>query len=74
MIPPWCASYPECWEMIVDKWVSEAWAQQHNEVRGRRMMMPGVPHHQGSRNLAGYAQAWVREFRYLFKSPILPYL
>jgi hypothetical protein len=58
--------------MIVDKWVSEAWAQQHNEARERRMMMPGVPHYQGSRNLARYAQAWVHEFRYLFKSPIVP--
>jgi hypothetical protein len=52
--------------MIVDKWLFEAWAQQHNDARDRRMMMLGVPHHQGSRNLAGYREAWVRKFIYLF--------
>lgn len=59
MILPWCQAFPDCWERIVDKWLSEDWAAQHQEARGRRMMMPGVSHHQGSRNLAAYAQAYV---------------
>lgn len=53
MIPYWCATHPECWERMVDKW-----EEVHNTCRDRRLMMPGVPHHQGSRSLSGYAQAW----------------
>jgi hypothetical protein len=52
--------------MIMDKWLFEAWALEHNDAREQHLMMPSVPHHQGSHNLAGYAQAWVHEFIYLF--------
>jgi hypothetical protein len=44
---------------VASEWLSEDWAAQHQEARDRRMMMQGVSHHQGSRNLAGYAQAYV---------------
>jgi hypothetical protein len=52
--------------MIVDRWLSEEWTAQHAEAREARLQMPGVPHHQGNRNLAEYAQAWVRETLYVF--------
>lgn len=65
MVPQWCQSFPECWEMIVDRWLSEEWTAQHAEAREARLQMPGVPHHQGNRNLAEYAQAWVRETLYV---------
>jgi hypothetical protein len=66
MIPWSCAAYPECWAMVVDKWCGPEWAETHNAARERRLMMPGVPHHQGSRILTAYGQAWVREFISLF--------
>jgi hypothetical protein len=59
--PNWCISYPDCWRHIVQKWCSEEWEENHVACRERRLMMPGVAHHQGSRNLSGYAEAWVRE-------------
>jgi hypothetical protein len=31
----------------------------------------GVPHHQGSRSLSGYAEIWVREFIYLIQHSIM---
>jgi len=58
MIPHWCAAHAKCWAQMVDKWCSEEWKQTHNACRDRRLMMPGVPHHQGSRSLSGYAQSW----------------
>jgi hypothetical protein len=60
--PNWCISYPDCWRHIVQKWCSEEWEENHVACRERRLMMPGVAHHQGSRNLSGYAEAWVRTF------------
>jgi hypothetical protein len=66
MIPTWCQSYPECWEKIVDRWLSKEWAAQHSEAREWRLQMPGVAHHQGNRNLIEFAQAWVLEFVYVF--------
>ena len=45
--------------MMVDKWISEDWARQHALCRGRRLMMPGPAHHQGSRSLAEYKETWV---------------
>jgi len=65
MIPWWCQSYPECWAMIVDKWFTEEYLQMHSDARARRLMMQGPAHHQGSRSLSAYKQAWVHEFIYL---------
>jgi hypothetical protein len=48
--------------MMVDKWCGPEWLSQHNICQERRLQMPGVSHHQGSRTLSGYSQAWVREF------------
>jgi len=48
------------WAKMVDKWLSAEWAAQHVAARQRRLFMPSVSHHQGNRNLSGYAQAWVR--------------
>jgi len=45
---------------MVDRWLSAEWAAQHMAARQRRLFMPGVSHHQGNRNLSGYARAWVR--------------
>jgi hypothetical protein len=35
------------------------WHKKHEEARDRRLQMPGVPHHQGSRNLSKYAKPYV---------------
>ena len=66
MIPWWCGSYPEAWEKIVDNWFMEGYASTHNAARERRLEMQGPAHHQDSCNLAGYRDAWVHEFIYLF--------
>jgi hypothetical protein len=52
--------------MIVNKWLSAEFAEAHNAAQERCLMMDGVPHHQGSRSLAAYGQAWVRKFISLF--------
>jgi hypothetical protein len=62
MVPHWCAHFPECWQQIVAKWLSDDWNAVHQERREHRLTMAGVPHHQGNRNLTEYAQAWVRDF------------
>ena len=50
--------------MMVDKWMSEEWAQQHALCRERRLMMPGAAHHQGSRSLPEFREVLVREFTF----------
>jgi hypothetical protein len=62
MVPHCCAHFPECWQQIVAKWLSDDWNALHQERRENRLTMAGVPHHQGNRNLTEYAQAWVRDF------------
>jgi hypothetical protein len=52
--------------MMVDRWCGPEWAEAHNTAQERRLLMPGVPHHQGSRSLAAYGQALVLEFISLF--------
>jgi hypothetical protein len=64
MIPYWCASHPDCWEMLVDKWCSEGWEETHNIHRERRLLASGPSHHQGNRNLPDYRTAWVNESAY----------
>jgi hypothetical protein len=54
--------------MMVDKWCALEWLEMHTVCRERCLMMPSVPHHQGSRSLSGYAQTWVREFIYYSKA------
>src|SRR3954468_21205157 len=49
----------DCWEVIVDHWCSDTLLVVHNNAKDRRDQMVGVPHHQGSRNLAGYGEKWV---------------
>jgi len=41
-------------------WLSQDWKKEHDEARERRLLMQGVPHHQGSRNLSEFSEAWVR--------------
>jgi hypothetical protein len=65
MIPHWCAAHPLCWEQMVDRWCSAEWDEAHNASRERRMMMQGPSHHQGSRSLGQYAEAWVCPLFYL---------
>ena len=65
MIPWWCQAYPECWAMMVDRWFTEEYLKMHRDAWDHRLQMQDLAHHQGSRSLAGYKQAWVREFIYL---------
>ncbi|KAL5647207.1 hypothetical protein ACJX0J_041562, partial [Zea mays] len=58
MIPHWCAVHPECWEQMVQRWCSAEWDEAHNASRERRLLMQGPSHHQGSRSLGKYAEAW----------------
>jgi hypothetical protein len=51
----------------VDQWCAPEWEETHNACRERRLMMQGVPHHQGSLTLDEYARKWVREFIYSFQ-------
>jgi hypothetical protein len=51
--------------MIVDKWFTEEYLEAHNAARDRRLTMQDPAHHQGSRGLAAYKQAWIRDFIYL---------
>jgi hypothetical protein len=44
---------------MVDRWCSPVWDEAHNASREQRMMMQGPSHHQGSRSLGKYAEAWV---------------
>jgi hypothetical protein len=48
--------------MIVDRWFTEGYIQDHEVGRERRLAAIGPTHHQGSRSLGAYKQAWVREF------------
>ena len=66
VIPWWLRNKPECWEMMVDKWLTEEWEARHYANREARLKMPGIPHHQGSRHLGQFAAAWVRELNPYF--------
>jgi len=43
--------------MIVDKWFTENYMQEHEACRERALQATGPTHLQGSRNLAAYKQA-----------------
>ncbi|CAN6294947.1 unnamed protein product, partial [Urochloa humidicola] len=58
-VPPWfLANNTQCWAMVVDKWFSEGWVAKHKDGQQRRALMPGVPHHQGSRNIKQFSKKW----------------
>ena len=63
--PDWCKSDLECWEAIVDRWLSEDWADQHEVRRDCRLQMVGPPHHQGNLCLEAYGERWVMIFVFL---------
>jgi hypothetical protein len=44
---------------VVQRWCSNEWGEAHNARRERRWMMQGPSHHQDSRSLDKYAEAWV---------------
>ncbi|XP_066340381.1 uncharacterized protein [Miscanthus floridulus] len=44
--------------MIVDKWLSQDFVDMHERQREQRLMRQGPTHHQGSRSLPGYKQAY----------------
>jgi hypothetical protein len=50
---------------MVDRWCLPEWDEAHNASRDWRLMMQGPSHHQGSRNLGQYAEAWVHPLFYL---------
>ncbi|XP_066323601.1 uncharacterized protein [Miscanthus floridulus] len=58
--PAWCAGMDNCWEAIVDTWLSEEYEQYH-AVRSRcRAMMQGSSHKQGPTTLKEYAARYTR--------------
>jgi hypothetical protein len=52
----------DCFEAIVDKWLSDAWLSTHKSAKARRAQMVGVAHHQGNLNVNEYAKKWVCAF------------
>ncbi|TVU25197.1 hypothetical protein EJB05_27685, partial [Eragrostis curvula] len=54
-IPWWMATHPDCWQVLVDKWCAEDWAERHEACRQHRLLMQGASHHQGSLSLSEYA-------------------
>jgi hypothetical protein len=64
--PDWCGAYHNCWEDIVDKWLSEEAYAKHMERRECRLQMPGLPHHRGPQPLAQYTERWVYYLCYSF--------
>jgi hypothetical protein len=54
MIPWWCESFADCWKMIVDRWFTEGYIQEHEAHRERALQAIGPTHHQGSRSLGAY--------------------
>ena len=66
--PSWCQNHWDCWTAIVDKWLSDEWAEMHIVRRECRLQMPGVPHHQGNLSLDAYAARWVRSTHYFLNS------
>src|SRR4051812_14506982 len=46
-------------EVIVDKWISDAWLSTHKSAKARRAQMVGVAHHQGNLNVNEHAKRWV---------------
>jgi hypothetical protein len=62
MIPWWCESYRDYWEMTVDRWFTEVYIQEHEAHQEHALQVTGPTHHQGSRSLTAYKQEWVREF------------
>jgi hypothetical protein len=59
MIPYWCATHPESWEQMVQRWCSVEWDKAHNANRERRLMMHDPSHHHGSHSLGKYTKSWV---------------
>ena len=59
--PWWLATQNDAFDKIVDKWCSEEWLESHRAGKAKRQKMPGKPHHQGSRNLAEFSAAYVRQ-------------
>src|SRR3954467_11468016 len=49
----------DCFEAIVDKWLSDAWLSTHKSAKARRTQLVGVAHHQGNLNVNEYAKKWV---------------
>jgi hypothetical protein len=60
MISYWCATHPQCWEQMVDRWCSPEWDETQNASQEQSLMMQDPSDHQGSCSLGKYAEAWVR--------------
>lgn len=63
--PWWLAGQDDAFNKIVDKWCSDEWLESHRSAKARREQMGGASHHQGNRNLAQYAAAYVRQISLL---------
>jgi hypothetical protein len=57
MIYYWCATHPECWDQIVQRWCSNEWDEVYNASREWHLMTQGPSHHQGNRSLTKYIEA-----------------
>src|SRR5579859_5666376 len=62
----WCKRYMDCWEAIVDEWRKpESYVERRRKsayAKARR----GPAHHQGSRSLGGFMDAWVCFCRFIY--------
>jgi hypothetical protein len=62
----WCKSYRDCWEAIVDEWRKlESYVERRRRSAYAKAMI-GPAHHQGSRSLGGFMEAWVRFCRFIY--------
>src|ERR1043165_4051366 len=61
----------DCFEVIVDKWLSDAWLSTHKSAKARRAQMVGVAHHQGNLNVNEYAKKWVCAFLFSVSCPFI---
>src|SRR3954471_16592313 len=61
----------DCFEAIVDKWLSDAWLSTHKSAKARRAQMVGVAHHQGNLNVNEYAKKWVCAFLFSVSCPFI---
>ena len=62
----WCKSYIDCWEVIVDEWRKPEAYEKRRRKSSYAKARTGPAHHQGSRSLPVYMDAWVRFCRFIY--------
>jgi hypothetical protein len=56
----------DCWEVIVDEWRTPEAYEQRRRKSAYAKARTGPAHHQGSRSLPVYMDAWVRFYRFIY--------